>query len=313
MTRDSYLVAVNRLIAHRLAASGGIVVSEPGLRTPLHRAVRAGDLERLLPGVYCPPHLSGDLSTRVRALLEHDARAVVLGRSAAALTWWPELSVSEVEAWREGHPRTVPGYRWTQRSLPSDRIAMYHGMRVTDPALTVLDLIPSMGGCVIDEAFRRRVVTLDELWSALRETPARPGNPLRAELLHDSRDEPWSEAERVLHTLVRRLALPLPYRTNFEVTTPALTAFLDLALPQLKLAFEVDGFEFHGPRKAFDHDRTRDLELSAADWEVHRISATLLQDEPDRVARLIKAIVRRRAASLGLQPGHARRGDRWAA
>ena len=51
------------------------------------------------------------------------------------------------------------------------------------PALTVLDLIPTLGGKPIDEALRRRAATLEQMWRALELTPDRRGNTLRRALL----------------------------------------------------------------------------------------------------------------------------------
>ena len=55
------------------------------------------------------------------------------------------------------------------------------------------------------------------------------------------RDRPWSEAERGFHRIVRGLRLPWSYRTNDKVVVGPRIAYFDLALPELRLAFEVDG------------------------------------------------------------------------
>lgn len=105
---------------------------------------------------------------------------MVVGRAAAALTWWPDLNVGVVDASRRPGLPAQPGYRWNQRSIPAHRIVEVSGVPVSDPALTVLDLIPTLGGKVIDEALRRRAVTLDDLRQALSDTPGRRGNRRRA-------------------------------------------------------------------------------------------------------------------------------------
>ena len=41
---------------------------------------------------------------------------------------------------------------------------------------------------------------------------------------------------------------------------------IDLAYPVVRLAIELDGWEFHGTRSAFDDDRTRATLLVANGW-----------------------------------------------
>lgn len=269
------------------------------------RAERAGLARRLLPAIYCEPGLAEDLTTRVRALLLADPDAVLLGRAAAAASWWPELEVSTVAAVRRTTVAPAAGFSWSQRAIPLDRIAETDGVRFTDPALTVLDLIPDLGGSAIDEALRRRVVTLPELHAALAELPGRRANGLRRELLDDSRDEPWSEAERRFHRILREAALPWRFTTNHPVAVGEDQFFLDVALPELLLAFEVDGYEHHGDKVSFVADRVRSVQLSIAGWHVHGFAAVTIEDEAAWVLEAVRSLAWARARELGLIPALA--------
>lgn len=256
------------------------------------RAQAKGELVRVLPGVYCPPGHANEVSVRAAAVLAADPDAVITHRAAARLLWWPCLEVRVIDAWRPcSFPAPQPGFRWHRRAIPAELILERGGLRFSNPALTVLDLIPDLGGRAIDEALHARVVTLPALWNALERTPDRRGNAERRRLLRDSRDEPWSEAERALHQIFRSLKLPHRYATNHWVDLGDMRAALDLALPELKLGFEVDGFEYHGTRKAFEHDRDRDSLLAADDWQIVRFSAAMLDHNPAEVARRMLAIV----------------------
>lgn len=177
--------------------------------------------------------------------------------------------------------------------IPAQHRLDLFGVFVTSPALSVLDVIPELGGRVIDEALRRRVVSLADLHEALADTPGRRGNTLRARLLHDSRDEPWSEAERGLHRVLRTLRLPERFESNYLVVGRGQRHYLDAALPVLRLAFEVDGFEFHGDRVAFERDRRRDVALARLGWRVVRFSAAHVLNEPAEVRTAIAEIVHR--------------------
>ena len=303
MTRGFYGEGVtNEAIRERLAAGGGVIRARRAECSGLVRACARGELARLLPGVYCEPGLAREVETRVRALYLLDPDAVLLGRAAARATWWPELPVPEVAASRRSHARPPSGFHWTDRAIPLDRtVDLPGGIRATDPALTVLDLVPELGGVAIDEALRRGASTLTELARALDEGPGRVGNVLCRRLLRDSRDEPWSEAERAFHRLLRRAALPWRYATNLPVHLPDATYVLDAALPRLRLGFEVDGRQHHGAATAFVADRRRDVRLGLAGWAIHRFAAATVSDEPDWVIAALRVLSNARAVDLGLR------------
>lgn len=67
-------------------------------------------------------------------------------------------------------------------------------------------------------------------------------------------------------------------------------AYLDLAFAAIKLAIEIDGWEFHGPRLAFLRDRRRDRRLAMLGWHVVRFAAIEL-DDPDGFVTEVRALV----------------------
>ncbi len=55
---------------------------------------------------------------------------------------------------------------------------------------------------------------------------------------------------------------------------------LDFALPDQKIAFEMDGYTYHGKdRTDFNRDRRRDLDLKLVGWEVHRFDGDMIRDD----------------------------------
>lgn len=152
---------------------------------------------------------------------------------------------------------------------------------------------PRDGGRAVDEALRRRAARLIDLREALTATPHRCGNSLRERLLKGSRDEPWSEAERAFHRILRSTQLPERFVTNYPVRLAGISYFLDAALPSLRLAFEIDGFAHHAGRSAFEHDRRRDVALATRGWQIIRFSATQVLNEPEPVRSALIEIVRR--------------------
>ena len=90
-----------------------------------------------------------------------------------------------------------PGYTFSRRHIPAELIVERAGLRYTAPALTAIDLATFACADAIDIALRTRAATLEGMYQALRLTPNRVGNQQRLKLLIDSRNEPWSAAERL--------------------------------------------------------------------------------------------------------------------
>lgn len=280
------------------------LVWRPRNVTERSRAARArarGTLTRVLPNTFVPADLCDDPRALAAALASWDPDTILCERAAAHLLWWPELPVQVVAAIRRHRTPATPHFAWRRRAVPDDLVIERQGVRFTAPALTVLDLIPSLGANPIDEALRRGAATLPQLWQALELTAHRRHNALRRDLLEDSRDLPWSPAERHLHRIWRAQHLPFRHATNRWVSLPdGRRAALDLALPELMLAFEADGYAYHGARAAFEHDRVRDAQLASLGWQVVRLSAAFLEHDPERAAHLLRAAVARRADAVGL-------------
>jgi very-short-patch-repair endonuclease len=51
---------------------------------------------------------------------------------------------------------------------------------------------------------------------------------------------------------------------------------IDLAYPEFKIAIEIDGWEYHSSRSAFDDDRSRANDLVVAGWQVLRFTSSMV-------------------------------------
>lgn len=304
---------MNDSLDHALQRGDGLVAVALCSHSVLTRGLEQGRLARVLPGIYRDARATPTSALLARALALHSPRAVVCGRAAAAMTWWPSLAVPWVDALRPVNARPVPGYRWTNGTVDERLVLRSSGLALACPALSVLDLLPELGGAVLDRALRTRATSLDAVRDALVRTPGRRGNGVRAALLDDSRDEPWSEAERLLHRIIRGLRLPWGFRGNHRVHTGPGDRYLDAALPALRLAFEVDGYEFHADAESFEEDRLRIAELALVGWQVYPFAAVTVLRQPERTGRLIERLARRRAGQLG-RDRHTTRdvaGESW--
>ena len=270
----------------------GLVVrrDHPALTGAIARLVRDGELVAVLPGVYAPAAVTRDRHVRLAALARWAPDAVLTGRTAAQLTFWPGLSGEIVECALPTRREAQCGFEFSKRRLPPDLVIRRGALAVTAPSLTALDLCDEVGGDAIDQVLRTGAATLDGLHLALRSTSWRTGNVDRRALLLDSRDEPWSAAERLAHRLLREAGVE-GWSTNLPVVLRGKRYRLDIAFPALRLVVEIDGRIHQTDRALFESDRVRQNALVLEGWTVLRFTWRLLEDQPEEfVAEVREAI-----------------------
>ena len=85
------------------------------------------------------------------------------------------------------------------------------------------------------------------------------------------------------------------------VALPSGTVRLDAAIPELKVAVELDGAAFHGSAEARERDTRRDAALAARGWVVLRFSYRRLMRDPEGCRREILEVCRARQALLAVR------------
>ena len=268
------------LIDEALAFGRGLLIvrDDPELRHRVRRAVTAGELRRILPGVYRPADAPPTLRDKGRALMAFDSTAVLTGRAAACLHGWEDDEPDLCTAISRRRTR-APGFALAEGSLPDPLVISLGGVRVTERSLTALDLVPDRGGSAIDDALRRGV-RLEAMWDALERTPQRPGNEECRRLLHDSRDRPWSEAERRAHQVLRTAGIT-GWAANVPVRAGGRRAFCDIGFARERLAVEIDGRAHHEGWEHRVRDCARDRRLAREGWLVIRFPAAMVLNDPD--------------------------------
>ena len=203
--------------------------------------------------------------------MAYDPDAVLTEAAAASVSFWPQVRCPTVTAAVRTHREPQPGYSFSRRVIPPELVVERAGLRYTAPALTALDLVETLGGDGIDQALRMRTTSLGQLRHALALTRERPGNRLRRQLLLDSRDEPWSAAERLLHRLLRGAGIE-GWQANRKVVVGGVEYWPDAVFWRVRLIVEVDGREFHSEAQVFESDRWRQNRLILAGWLVQRFT-----------------------------------------
>jgi hypothetical protein len=190
---------------------------------------------------------------------------------------------------RSGRPRD--GIRiHLVHSLDAKDVCRRHNLRLTSPARTVIDHATDATSSELEhatsEAVAKRLMTDAELDQALGRAPDNHSGAarLRARLMYDPEFllHTRSVAERIAYPLILEAGLPRPAlneRVHGEL--------VDLHWPEHKVIVEVDSFQFHGSRQAFENDRRRDQVLTALGYIVIRVTWRQLTREPYRVIATI--------------------------
>jgi very-short-patch-repair endonuclease len=263
----------------------------PHLRGSIRSARATGRLIGVLPGIYARAEVADRLDVLTAAALACAPDGIVVRTAALALVLPADVSTSVVDvACRTRHVDGV-GIRFSRRTYPADWVVEQSGVRLLHPAMAAIDLAADDEGSAIDLVLRTRLASLAQLRSAMDDLPGRTGNHRRAEVILDSRDEPWSRGERLLHRLLRSGGFT-GWRTNHRIDVgQGRTYFADVAFPAARWLIEVDGFSVHGNRNAFTEDRRRQNLLELAGWRCLRFTWADLVDEPARVLKEIRLAI----------------------
>ena len=259
------------------------------LKSSLSRWCRAGRLARILPGVYVHPGAATELDTRLRAVVARIPDAVIAGAAAARLGHWGAEQVEQVEVLVPGRRVPKPGFRFVRRRVPPELIVRQGRLSRAAAVLIAVDSAATDNGSRIDDLLRARF-SLEAIEAAL--IPGRAGNQVRRRVLQRSRTNPWSQAERRLHDLLDRHRVT-GWRSNVPTRGNGCDYWLDAAFEVDQVALEVDGWEFHRTRQAFENDRVRANNLVHDGWTILRFTWAMLSDEE----RLIDWIEAARAAA----------------
>jgi very-short-patch-repair endonuclease len=275
------------VVARRQLTQWGVGPDAIDHRVECHR------LHPIHRGVYAVGHRNVTRAgARIAAVLAAGPGAVLSHRSAAALWGIRETSRREIEitAPRE---RRRPGLTVRRAQLPRDEVTTHRGIPVTTAARTLLDLAALVDEHQLARAAERaealRLASPTSLADLVARYPGRPGVPNVKRLIEDgiTPTTTRSELERRFLTLLDAERLPRPL-VNEPVDD---TRHPDFRWTDHRLIVELDGFETHGTRAAFERDRARDRALMAAGWRVARITKRQLDDAPGELADELRALL----------------------
>ncbi len=278
---DAQMTRVPILAANQHGIVTRSQLSAAGL-TPSMIEVRIeiGQLIRLHRGVYALGHrqlrpqghwIAAVLACGPGAALSHREAAALHGLRSSSRTRNDVTTPRRLRSRRSGidihHSATL---------TPQD-IATVERIPVTTVARTLVDLAdvvpPDRLAKALREAEHQRVADLRAIEAVMDRTRNRPGSGhanLRA-ILEEHRRHGTQMTRSVLEerfvALCKRHGLPRP-RTNFHIGAHE----VDACWPAHPLAVELDGWERHKDRRAFQHDRTKGNAITHAGYHLLRFT-----------------------------------------
>jgi very-short-patch-repair endonuclease len=184
------------------------------------------------------------------------------------------------------------------KALPADEVTVHEGIPVTTVPRTIFDLAATEEVDTVATMLRESEHL--NLWDRLslpdlieRYRGHRGVNKVRLALQRVT-EEPSgrkrSKLEERFAPFLRRHRLPIP-RFNDWILLGAKRYQVDCHWLGTNQIIELDGWEGHGTRTAFQDDRERDRRLKVAGYSVTRLTWNQLRDEPEAIAADLRVLL----------------------
>jgi very-short-patch-repair endonuclease len=265
--------AVARLAALQWGVISAAELQRCGLsRRAVESRVRDGHLHPLYRGVYAVGHsklpLEGSFLAAVKACgptahLSHFSAGALYG----LVRWdhrYPEVTVTS--------KRLRPGIR-THRTAVCDR-THHHGIPVTTPARTLIDLAGTLNYRALTRAVReaqRQLVTIPQILQTLDQLGPRRGSAKLTKILATGPAPTRSELEDTVLELILNAGFQHP-DVNVPIQRHGRTIIPDFRWPDHHLVIEADGAHWHEDPLTRQDDADKQAILEAAGEHVIRIT-----------------------------------------
>ncbi|HML51839.1 MAG TPA: DUF559 domain-containing protein [Propionicimonas sp.] len=267
-----------------LTREGFVLAREhPLLARTLNRRWRAGQLERLHPGVFADPQRLS-VALRLRALCRWAPRAVLHEATAISL-WLGEEPRQPLQLANPCSLRAPVTVHVTQRRIAAEHIHRERGLTLASPAYAAAERAASDDGQAAMHLLRTGMVSIDTLTEAATALRGTRGHAKRMRVLRSLAANPWSPAERRLHALLGGVS---GWVANHRLRLDGITVIPDVLFEASRLVVEVDGYQVHGGSAAFQRDRDRQNLLVRHGYAVLRLTWQDLTERPEHCVRLIR-------------------------
>lgn len=272
----------------------------------IRRRIQTGGWDPVAPDVF---RLAGTAASWPQSLmvacLAWGEGSVISHRAAAALWRLSGFPPGPIELTvPRDRRRSAPGIVHRRALTPVDTTTIDR-IPVTTAARTLIDVASVADEDAVeealDDALRRRVVSIVRLRWRVHELPRRRGVVLMRRLLEarTSGSAPQSVLETRLLRAMRCAGLPEPVVQHEVRDRGRVIAVVDFAYPRQRLAIEADGYQWHSGRRQWQRDRLRRNELTLLGWRMIHVTWTDLAGRRDEAIDSIRQALADRPASRG--------------
>jgi hypothetical protein len=275
-----------QLVELGFGAEGIKAALSSGRLYPLHReAYAVGHRIVVKRGKW----LAAVLAMGPGAFLSHESAAALWGLAGDR----PKVHVNAPRG-RQVRPGRRSGIKVHRCKFAADEVTVHDNIPVSTVARTLFDLAersaPHELKSAWDEADRLKRLRIPEVARVyeLDRGRRRARAALKPFLLAEQRyvEDTASPLEDRFAAFVITHRLPPP-QTNVLVDGDE----ADVLWPEARLIIELDSWEFHAHRAAFEKDRDRDTDHLLADYRTIRVTHRRLSDEPERLAAQIRVLL----------------------
>jgi hypothetical protein len=243
-------------------------------------------------GVYALAPARQDPQALIAAAALAGGPQAVASHASAAFLWGfepryqppPEIILTKGDR----RPRHIRTHRCP--SLQPRDITRQRGVPTTTPARTTLDLTPRLTKKaltrLVNDARRDGYLRLSALAEILQRNAYHPGTKLLTPFVENAHNPTSSPFEDDFLAFIDKYGLPKP-----EINFPFNGRKLDAFFPEHGLIVELDGWDYHNNRDAFENDRERDADHLDHGLITIRITKARLERAPDdEAARLLRIL-----------------------
>ncbi len=293
----------DRAIARLASAQHGVIsrvqLLEIGLgATAIGQRISAGRLHRIHAGVYAVGH---EVLTRrsrwMAAVLACGPDAVLSHWSAAAHWGFRGHSGGSIHVTSPSKTRSCGPICRHRALLRPDEVTTHDDIPVTTVPRTNFDLAAVSDAHVVESALRQceylRLYDPLSLWDLMERYPRHRGNRAARFALARLEETPGEVneglEERFLAFLDAR-RLPRP-ELNAWLTAEGHRYKVDCLWRSQRQIAELDSWQAHGTRSAFQTDKSRDRRLLLAGYATTRITDLQLKQEPTELASDLRRLL----------------------